>query len=77
MEDNKNQQQAAQNSQTKNENPTGSEEVLSEFYNTSRIGRRNALGDILKNEHCATNAAEVTNLMQNCVLATNGKSKLS
>lgn len=70
MENNQNQNSA----QPTREVVKPNEEIQSEFYNTGRIGRRNALGDILKNEHCTTNTADsqsfVTTFEKNCVLTT-------
>lgn len=56
------QPQEAQQHQTNASNTgtggTGSDEYSDEFYNSGRIGRRNALPDIL-DEHCETSTADL------------------
>lgn len=47
-----------------------SDEFHSEFYNTGRIGRRNALPDIL-GSHCTTTTADLPTQMG--ALSTSGK----
>lgn len=59
-----------QQEQSTSEIPTNPKEIESEFYTTGRIGRRNALPDILA-EHCTTSTADLPENFS--ALTTQGK----
>lgn len=61
--------QASQNPQHPGGN--GTQTFENEFYNSGRIGRRNALPDILKNEHACTATGDLP--LKLSALTTNGE----
>ena len=46
------------------------DDVHNEFFNTGRVGRRNALPDILLSSHCTTSTADLPDRLN--ALTTNG-----
>lgn len=61
-----------QNADTASKNGSGaSDQVQDEFYNTGRIGRRNAMPDILGNNSTASSGSDLP--LKLSALTTNGK----
>lgn len=70
MDTEKANQQSQQSPQTTADMVVDPEKIQDEFLNTGRIGRRNALPDIL-DSHCETSTADLP--LKLSALTTNGK----
>lgn len=65
-------QQEAQHQKNATKTGPGPDELVDEFYNSGRIGRRNAMPDIL-DEHCETSTADLP--LKLSALTTSGERK--
>lgn len=74
MDEEKNQQPQSQQQQADPASKNGStaaDQIQDEFYNTGRIGRRNAMPDILGNNATASSGGDLP--LKLSALTTNGK----